>query len=368
MKRCIFHYLHPIEDKPGIGSALRPNQMLQAFRDIGYEVDTITGYSNQRKKKIQEIRQKIKNGIHYDFVYSESVNDPTLLSDADHIPRNPFQDFGFLKFCRKQGIPVGLFYRDMHWQFPVYRNQVSRWKQMIALPLFQWDLYMYRRCVDILYVPSDALGAFVPHKNTVPLPPGGIYRPAQTRETDEIGILRIFYVGNVLGVYDITEFCAAVSKIDGVELTICTPKQSWETAKYRYEPHLCDRIHVVHKSGHQLQSHYRAADIFCCCLEVNEYTRLAMPIKVFESMGYGVPLVITEGIAAAELIAKSDCGWVIKNSTDAFESLLRRLKNNPQEIQEKTQKVRDVAPYHTWKKRAQKVAEDLTRRKEKESL
>ena len=93
-----------------------------------------------------------------------------------------------------------------------------------------------------------------------------------------------------------------------------------------------------------------------------------MPIKVFESIGYGVPVVITEGIAAAELIAKSDCGWVIENNMDAFEALLRRLKNNPQEIQEKTQNVRAVAPYHTWEKRAQKVAEDLTVRKEKESI
>lgn len=368
MKRCIFHYLHPIEEMPGVGSAMRPNRMLQAFRDIGYEVDAVTGYSTQRKQQIRRIKQNIKNGICYDFVYSESVNIPTALADRDHIPRQPFLDFGFLKFCRKQGIPVGLFYRDIHWQFPVYRNHVSRWKQMITLPLFRWDLRMYQKCVDTLFVPSDALGALVPHKNTVPLPPGGLYHPAESEKAAETGNLRIFYVGNVLGVYDITEFCAAVNKVDGVQLTICTPQQSWETAKHRYEPYLCDRIQVVHKSGHQLQPHYQEADLFCCCLEVNEYTRLAMPIKVFESIGYGVPVVITEGIAAAELIAKSDCGWVIENNMDAFEALLRRLKNNPQEIQEKTQNVRAVAPYHTWEKRAQKVAEDLTVRKEKEAI
>lgn len=366
MKRCIFHYLHPIEDKPGIGSALRPNQMLQAFRDIGYEVDTVTGYSAQRKQQIRQIKQNIKNGVRYDFVYSESVNDATALSDADHIPRHPFMDFAFLKFCRKKGIPVGLFYRDMHWQFSVYRDHVSRWKQMIALPLLRRDLRMYRKCVDTLYVPSEAMGALISHPDIRPLPPGGLLVPSAKPKTE--GALRIFYVGNVLGVYDITAFCAAVHNIDGVELTICTPQQSWEATKHKYESFLCHRIQVVHKSGHHLQPHYHEADIFCCCLEANEYTRLAMPIKTFESIGYGVPVMITEGIAAADLVKKTDCGWVVENSTNAFEALLRHLKNTPREIEQKTKNVQAIAPYHTWSSRAQQVADDLTVGKEKESI
>lgn len=366
MKRCIFHYLHPIADQPGIGSALRPNRMLQAFRDIGYEVDTVVGYSSQRKKQIRQIKQNIKNGVRYDFVYSESVNIPTALADADHIPRHPFLDFGFLKFCRKQGIPVGLFYRDMHWQFPVYRNHVPRGKQMISLPLFRWDLRMYQKCVDTLFVPSDALGALIPHKNIVPLPPGGLFHPAESEKTPQTGRLRIFYVGNVLGVYDITDFCAAVNKVDGIELTICTPQQSWETAKHRYEPYLCDRIQVVHKSGHQLQPHYQEADIFCCCLEVNEYTRLAMPIKVFESIGYGVPVMITKGIAAAALIAQADCGWVVENHAEAYRELLEHLRNSAEEIKKKTENTLAIAPNNTWKSRAQQVADDLTAGKNKE--
>ena len=162
MKKCIFHYLHPVEDKPGIGSALRPNRMLQAFRDIGYEVDIVTGYSAQRKAQTRQIKKNIKNGVQYDFVYSESVNEPTALSDRDHLPRHPFMDFAFLRFCRKNDIPVGLFYRDMHWRFPVYRNNVSGVKRMITIPLFRWDLRMYRKCVDVLYVPSKALGDLVP--------------------------------------------------------------------------------------------------------------------------------------------------------------------------------------------------------------
>ena len=371
MKRCIFHYLHPIEDKPGIGSALRPNRMLEAFKKIGYEVDVITGYSTERKKQILQIKQNIRNGIKYDFVYSESVNEPTVLSDADHIPRHPFMDFIFLRFCRKMGIPVGLFYRDMHWKFPVYRNNVSCWKQLITLPLFQWDLCMYKKCVDTLFVPSEDLGKLVPHKNVVPLPPGGQLFSKDGLQTGIVHTkekLHILYVGNLLGVYDVTQFCKAVSRVEGIELTICTPKQSWDKAKERYEPFLCDRIRIVHKSGAQLQPHYEEADLFCCCLEANEYTRLAMPIKTFESIGYGVPVMITQGIAAAELIKEADCGWVVDNSAEAFEELLYHLKKNPQEIELKTKSVLEIAAYHTWENRAKKVSEVFLARKEKEKL
>lgn len=364
MKRCIFHYLHPIEDRPGIGSALRPCQMLRALRAIGYEVDVVAGYSHERKKKIRAIKKRIRDGVVYDFVYSESVNDPTLLSDSDHLPRHPFLDFRFLGFCRKKGVPVGLFYRDMHWQFPVYRERVPHWKQMITLPLFRRDLRMYRKNVDVLYVPSERMGEIVPHSTTKPLPPGGQKRPevldCRASKAQEKGSLRVFYVGNVMGVYDLTDFCKAVKETENVYLTICTPQTSWEQMQRNYAPYLCDRIRVVHKSSGELQPYYEEADVFCCCLEVNQYTALAMPIKVFESISYGVPVMISDGIAAGELIAREKCGWIVQNNAEDYARLLKFLRDEPDDVRQKTKNTMMIAPTHSWESRAQQVAEDLT--------
>lgn len=362
-KRCIFHYPHPIADKPGIGSALRPNQMYAAFQNIGYQVDVVAGYSAQRKQAIREIKRNIRAGVKYDFVYSESVNIPTILADEDHIPRHPLLDFSFFRFCRKNNIPVGLFYRDMHWMFSAYRTQVSRWKQMITLPLFRYDLHMYSKHLDILYVASDLVASFVPHRTTRPLPPGGMARPAvlgrRTEKQQDQGALRVFYVGNIMGIYDITDFCKAIDQTDNVYLTICTPKSSWDQMASYYEPYLSDRIQVVHKASAELAPHYEDADIFCCCLEVNEYTRLAMPIKTFESISYGVPVMISKGIAAGELVATEDCGWVVENSTEAYAALLAYLRDNPAEVKQKTANTVAIAPNHTWESRARQVAEDL---------
>jgi len=364
MKRCIFHYPHPIESKPGVGSALRPNRMRAAFENIGYQVDEVSGYGKQRKAAIDRIKHNIKSGVVYDFVYSESVNIPMMLAEQDHLPRYPFLDFSFFRYCQKHKIPVGLFYRDMFWRFPLYREGLAWWKPMITLPLFRYELDMYRKYVDILYVASWKVCEIIQHPMIRSLPPGGQAREdvllRRASMCPEQGKLRVLYVGNVLGVYDITAFCNAVADTPGVYLTICTPQTSWEEAKQRYAPYMCERICVVHKSSHELQPYYEEADVFCCCLENNEYTCLAMPIKAFETISYGVPALVTEGIAVGDLVAQAEAGWVVQNNAQAFASLLDTLLKDPEEVLEKTKNVLSIAPKHTWECRAQQVADELT--------
>lgn len=368
MKRCIYHYPNPIVEKPGIGSALRPYQMLNAFRELGYEVETVTGYSTERKKKIREVQKKIKSGVQYDFVYSESVNDPTILTDRDHIPRHPFMDFRFFAFCRKKGIPVGLFYRDIHWMFPLFRENVSRWKRMILVPLFRYDQKKYKKVLDILYVPSNEMGRCLPEFETIPLPPGGVQYPQaldrRAQREYQPNTLKIFYVGNVTGgVYDLRKFCQAVKETENVYLTICAPQSAWEQAKDSYAPYLCERIQVVHQSSHELGPYFEGADIFACCLETNEYVKIAMPIKVFEATGYGIPILITDGVAAAELICRENRGWSVEYSVEAIKEILSDLLGDPGKIEAAARNTIAVASQHTWKNRAQQVANDLTARK-----
>jgi len=366
MKRCIFHYPAPIADAPGIGSALRPKRMLAAFRAIGYEVEEVTGYSRERKEKIAAVRRKIQSGTEYDFVYSESVNDPTAMTDRDHIPRHPFMDFSFLALCKKSGIPTGLFYRDMHWRFPFYRDSVSWWKRAILVPMFRRDLRSYRRVLSLIYFPSEAIHNYVmegfPFRT---LPPGGkLQEETLTRKRERRpvpGELHVFYVGSITGgVYDVRNLCAAVKDTAGVYLTICTPQAQWETAREQYAPVLCDRVRVVHRSSDQLAELYEQADVFACCLQSNEYTDLAMPIKVPESICYGTPVMITETIAAADLIRQEGCGWPVAGSDRAMAELLAFLRDHPEEVAAKTRNTVDASPRHTWEARARQVAEDLT--------
>ena len=364
MKRCIFHYPHPIEDKPGSGSSLRPYQMLQAFQDIGYEVDAVVNFSAQRKQQIQKIKQNIKNGVKYDFVYSENINTPTVLSDGDHIPRRPFLDFGFLKFCRKQGIPVGLFYRDVYWKFPIFQESVSFWKQIILKPLFAYDLFQYRRCLDLMFLPTMRMQQYaLPGFPSRALPPGGVLRPESYEKkkaaVKKPGILRIFYVGSLSTLYDNRLLFQAVQETPGVYLTVCTHQKQWESVRSSYEPYLCDRIEIIHKSGAALQEYYETADVAAYCLNHDEYLDMAMPIKVFEAISYGTPLLATNIFSIAEMVTKEDIGWVTETSVAGIRQTLELLLAHPEQIQQKTETTILAAQRNTWQCRALQVAEDL---------
>ena len=366
MKRCIFHYLHPIEDKPGIGSALRPNQMLQAFRDIGYEVFVIAGYSSERIKKIREARVSIRNGVKYDFVYSESVNDPTLLSDADHFPRHPFADFCFLKFCRKNRIPVGLFYRDVYWKFPIFRDSVSLLKRMILKPMFAYDLFQYRKCLDLMFLPTMRMQQYaLPGFSSRELPPGGVLRPDSYEKrraaTRDPNTLRIFYVGSLSSLYDNRLLFQAVQETPGVYLTVCTHKQQWESVRPSYEAYLCDRIKVVHKSGSELQVYYETTDVAAYCLNHNEYLDMAMPIKVFEAISYGTPLLVTSIYSIAKMVQREDIGWVAETSVAGIRKILEQLLTHPEQIRQKTENTILAAQRNTWQCRALQAADVLTK-------
>ncbi|MBQ9392871.1 MAG: glycosyltransferase family 4 protein [Oscillospiraceae bacterium] len=365
-KKCIFHYPNPVVEIPGIGSALRPRRMLEAFRSIGYEVEEITGYSAERKQKIRAIREKIRNGERYEFVYSESVNDPCAMTDRDHVPRHPFMDFAFFRFCRAHGIPVGLFYRDMHWRFPFYRDEVSWWKRMILIPMFQRDLREYRRSLKRIYYASPGVDAYL--KLGIPfgtLPPGGERRPAALAKREKHipvhGRLHVLYVGSVSGaVYDMCELCGAVKDTPQVWLTICTQQKQWEEQREKYAPYLCERIQVVQGSGAELKPLYEKADVFACCFKSGAYTDLAMPIKVPEAISYGVPVLITETMAAADMIRQEQCGWLTADSRAALAQAFVYLRDHPEEVAAKTKNTVEAAARHTWECRARQVAEDLT--------
>ena len=368
MRRCIFHFPEPIIENPTSGSAVRPNRMLQAFRDIGYQVDEATGYSGDRKAEIQKIKQNIKNGVHYDFVYSESVNSPTLMADKDHIPRHPFMDFAFYKFCRKNKIPVGMFYRDIYWKFPqIYNAVTTAAKRAILIPMFSYDVLQYPSCLDLLYLPTKRMQNYVLQGlPSAELPPGGDLRPEslavkQNRVPMADGKLKIFYVGSLSALYDNRKLFQAVQETEGVYLTVCTHEKQWNACKPDYAPYLCDRIQIVHKSGDQLRAYYEEADMAAYCLNDNEYLDMAMPIKFFEAISFGTPLLTTSIYSISKLVEREQIGWVCETTVSGIKDKLEYLKANPSDIKVKTENTITAAYKNTWEARAQQVADELTK-------
>lgn len=66
MRRMIFHCPVKNEGNPD-ASQLRPLKMIEAFRQIGYDVAVVYGDGAERKKSIAAIKRSIRGGVKYDF-------------------------------------------------------------------------------------------------------------------------------------------------------------------------------------------------------------------------------------------------------------------------------------------------------------
>ncbi|WP_035288376.1 glycosyltransferase [Clostridium sp. KNHs214] len=368
-KRCIIHLPFHIDFEHPSGSQIRPVRIIDAFKNIGYKAEVITGYGDERKKRIREIEKSIDDGIKYDFLYSESSTQPTLLTEKNHFPKYPFLDFGFLKFCKQRNIKIGLFYRDIYWRFPIYDQSVKTPKRQIAKSFYNYDLYKYNQLLDVIYLPTKLMYEYIPFnfKGIVDeLPPGinscEIEKKNIEKNTNEVNTnnLKIFYVGGISSIYNIKLLFEVVNELSNVELTVCCRKEEWEKEKEVYESFINSRIKIIHKFGKDLEPYFRECDICSLLFEPIEYRNFAMPVKLFEYMTYLKPIISTKGTAAGEFVEKNDIGWNVEYDKEKLKDIMNLILNNRSTLLGKIYNIEKTLNYNTWEARALKVKSDLT--------
>lgn len=362
----IFHHPHPLRPEGGSGSQVRPVQMLEGFRQLGFDIEVVAGYGPQRAKAIHHIKQQIAKGRQFRFAYSESSTSPTLLTEPNHNPLYALSDFEFLGWLHKKRIPIGLFYRDIHWKFPFYRKRKALWKRTIAVPLYWYDWLQYLRCIDTLFLPSLEMARYLPtkwHKSKVEaLPPGCHNDVADCQTLSKERRLRLFYVGSIdpITAYNLTPMIESMQGSDDVHLVLCCPSVQWKRHRPFYSSLLDTRVvKIIHESGEAIKTHYKTADAFCLIWNPVSYLDFAMPIKLFEAIGYGLPIIANRGTLAAKFIEDEGIGWVME-STEELKSFYHYLNNNRHILEEKKYAVRLIRKKHTWVARAKMAAEILS--------
>ncbi|MGN1270358.1 MAG: glycosyltransferase [Clostridia bacterium] len=365
-KRCIFHIPNHIDINKKSGSNIRPLKMIEGFKENGYIVDIVMGYAKDRKKQIKQIKQNIKNGVNYDFLYSESSTMPTLLTERHHLPLHPMLDFSFIKYCQKRGIKIGLFYRDMHWMFKPYKKNVVFWKRIPSVLFYKYDLYQYRKLLDYLYLASDQVLQYLPYKNVNnvryiidELPPGCDIIPIKEIKKDN-EMLNIFYVGGISeDVYNFEKMFKMIKKEKDINFTVCCREPEWEKMKYKLSKYIDDNIKIVHAGNEELKKYYEEADVCSLVFEKNEYMRIAMPIKLFEYLAYNKPIIATKGSVGGKFVENNNIGWTIECKEEEIKKILDYLKNNKEEIENIKNNQKIVVKNNTWSARANKVINDL---------
>lgn len=365
MKKIIFHHPLPLDPNATSASGIRPLRMLEAFKSLGYKVDIIAGYSKERKKAIKEVKKKIKLGVKYDFVYSESSTMPTILTDKYHLPLNPLLDFNFFRFCKNNNINVGLFYRDIYWLFESYNKSVSFLKGRAAKLSYNYELHFYKRYLARLYLPSLEMGKYIP---IVPstifsaLPPGHDIKNQVDENEYQNGSshkLKVFYVGGMSDHYQMHTLFSVINQRGDIDFTLCTRESEWNAVKSEY-PELSENIKIVNKSGRDMQALMAASDIVSIFVKPQEYWEFAAPVKLYEYLGHNKPIIASQGTLAGKFVAENKIGWSLPYEEKALNSLFDKLICSPELIVDIKQQMNIIAESHTWQARAKQVAKDLS--------
>lgn len=366
-KRCIVHIPFLIGgNRSPSGSQIRPMKIIGAFKNIGYEVDVVSGFANERKEKINKIKENIKNGVKYDFLYAENYTEPTLLTEDHHLPTHPFLDFSFFKFCRENNIKIGLFYRDVYWRFDIYKQSVGAFKTAVATTFFKYDLKKYNELLNVLYFSDKKMYEYLPFdfKGTIDeLPPGidtSVNEASVAKPIEENGKINIFYVGGIGELYNMEVLFEAVNKTDDVYLTVCCREGEWNTWRPKYEKYLNDRITIVHKSGKDLKPYMENADLLSLYFEPVEYRTICVGVKMYEYMTYKRPLLSTKNTSMGSTVEKYGIGYNIEYELNDLIELFNKIKSNKAELNEKIERIEEIFNDHTWEARARKVASDLS--------
>lgn len=368
-KKCIYHIPYYLNPEANSGSCVRPRKMLQAFKNIGYDVDVIMGYGKERKNKIKEIKKKIKMGTKYEFMYSESSTMPTLLTEKHHMPTHPFLDFGFMKFCKKRNIKIALYYRDIYWKFPFYGHDINKIKRNFAILMYKYDIKRYSKLLDILYLQTMKMAEHLPKYigdiKIKTLPPGCeinnvIIENKKQYFKKEKNDINIFYVGGIEGnLYDIEPLLKMASEKEYVTITICCRKKEWERQKEKYGKYLNSRINIVHESGKELEKHYANADICSIYLPEEECRKFMLPIKLFEYMSNVTPIIATKRTETGKFVEKYDIGWSIECNENEISKLIETINKNRELINNKHENLLKIIEKNTWEERAKQVEKEI---------
>lgn len=358
MPACVFHHPMPVAPGGRSGSSVRPYLMREALADAGFEVVSVTGHAAERDAAMRRVLADLEGGRGYAFAYSESHTLPMPLTDPHHLPLRPELDYGFLAALKRRAVPVGLYYRDVHWLYPELTPGYPAHKRAFVNAFHRREWRRLQRVVDHLFLRSARMAERLPtpwRGATPPLPPGLVPRPRERRRPVG-GELRLLYVGGVNPpLYDLDPLLQAVAAAPHVGLTLCCRPEEWARRAYAHAP---PNVRVVHASGRDLDPLYDEADAVAVVLRPHDYLGFAMPVKLFEAMAYGLPVVALAGTEAARFVAAEEVGWVVEDAA-AFAELTRRLLDRPEALEEAYARVAAARERHTWTARARQVADTL---------
>ncbi|MBS4206755.1 glycosyltransferase [Bacillus sp. FJAT-50079] len=380
MKKIIVYYPFPLKDGSS-GSGVRPIKLLEAFSEFArrsnLECIEIFGTSKERKEKLKRLYQMV-NPKDILFCYMENQTIPIWLSDPSHIPMRPLLDYQFMRYLKKNHIPLGIFYRDIYWKFTDMYKVKNKLVTKIMISLFHYEFKMFEHFAKKIFLPSIEMNKYLKlSQDKVDIsPPGGVDKVNMLKLNHDQNVTAI-YVGGIHPRYGIYEVLEALSNLNEsktlIELILVCRKNELQENLYLMTPFLKRPwLKIHHEHGEKLDALYGKADFGIVTLQKNVYNDFAVPVKLFEYMSYGLPVVSSNCTALQSIVKKDKIGYVTEDNVTSIEQGLMEIMNDKMRELYRENVIHVLHSKHLWLKRVESIyhslvepADDYNRNKEK---
>ena len=264
-------------------------------------------------------------------------------------------DIAFLALARALGIPVLTYVRDAYQLFADY-GVPRTLKGRLGIAAFRPMIRALRAVSTRMAVPSAGLALALDLEDAILLPPGSPDPLDVPRRPDAN---RLLFVGDArLPAQGADRLVAAVARAREtgtlVELAlVCRPGQ---------EPPgpLPAWAHVVRAEGARIAERLPGIIATVIPRPRNAYNDLALPIKLFDYLAYGRPLIVTDCTEQARVVASARAGLVTGDDPAAMADAISWVAGAPPEqVARWSSNAAAAARAASWKHRARQIVDVL---------
>lgn len=269
-------------------------------------------------------------------------------------------DLLFLGVARAAGIPVLTYIRDAYQLFPEYypltsvRRRVSR---IAFLPAFR----ALARISSVSAFPSRGLAeAVLGDTDRVAaaalLPPGARLPEVPPLDPAARGILYVGSLAHAASGGDLLVEAMQLARQRGhdVRLICVAPPGQGPSAP------LPPWLDVVRASGTEIEHLLPRVLATVTPRLRSPYNDLAVPIKVFEYLGYRRPIIATDAIETAAIVRAAECGVVVPATADGLADGIATVAGAPTEQLMRWGEAAGIAAAsNSWEARAGRILELL---------
>jgi glycosyltransferase involved in cell wall biosynthesis len=322
--------------------AVRPHNLHTSLQGLT-PTEMISGGWMQRRREI--LCYLLRGGLRQTrAVYVEAST--TTATETDLL---------FLTLLRMVRIPILIFIPDAYQRFPDIFPRSG-----LKVKMLDWgwrrSIAAYQHLADRLSFPSLGLAACFNNRPPIDtLPPGGPTGREPASVCSEPPT--VVYIGAATYRYGSDLLLDAMERVVGQHPDAhCRFITADATYLDGHPSRHASWLTVEHRSFDELPEVMRSATLAVIPLRSNPYNDLAMPVKLFDCMAFGLPQVVTNCRDMAALVKETNAGLIVRDSVDGLaQGIIRLLGDRDLASRLGQNAYQAVQTSHSWSHRAAQI-------------